>query len=180
MRLENYYVVKRDIDEYGDEYDTLDFIKANVFDKQEILDKDYEYYSITHCWEEYDGTFEEEEIFLYQNDEVEIDDENLMAEEDLEDSKEEFANGTTLAQLKNMTKEELIDTIREIDTMWNYECGCNKQLVETQNKNERLKILLANALTTLEENGFGGQSFCKIELGITEEEYKEIMGENNE
>lgn len=91
MRLDNYYVVKLDIDDCGEEYSTLDFIKANVFDKQSILDKDYEYYSIIHCWENYDGTFEEEEIFLYQNNEVEIDEENLMAE-DLKNSKVETQN----------------------------------------------------------------------------------------
>lgn len=175
MRLRDYYIVKKDIDDDGDEYDTLNFIiKAKVFDKQEILDKYYEYYSIKHCWEEYDGTFEEEEIFLYQNDEVEIDDENLMAEEDLEDSKEKFANGKTLGQLKKMTKEELIETIREIDTMWNYECGCNKQLVETQNKNERYKILLYNYICYVESELGITEIEQAEEMGITAEEYKEI------
>lgn len=45
------------------------------------------------------------------------------------------------------------------------------------NKVDRLEILLANALTILEENGFGGESFAVTELGMTHKEYKEIMGE---
>lgn len=44
---------------------------------------------------------------------------------------------------------------------------------------ERLEILLCNALVVLEENGFGGKSFAMEELGMTEEEYIEIMGEED-
>ena len=169
MRLQNYYVERTDIDDVGEEYDNLDF-----FDQDRILSEDWDYYSITHCWENHDGTFEEEEIFLYQNNKVEIDEENLISEEDLEESKEEFANGKQLWQLKKMSKEELIETIREIDKMWNYECGCNKQLVETQNKNERYKILLYNYICYVESELGITEIEQAEEMGITAEEYKEI------
>lgn len=56
----------------------------------------------------------------------------------------------------------------------------NKQRSKAEQKAERYKILLINALILLEENGFGGESFAIDELGITHEEYKEIMGDNEE
>lgn len=67
--------------------------------------------------------------------------------------------------------------LEEVQGQYAYECECNKQFVETQNKCERLKILLINALTILEEEGFGGGSFAVEQLGMTEKEYNEIMGE---
>lgn len=83
-----------------------------------------------------------------------------------------------------LTKEQLIDLLKEtqikleeVEGQFAYECECNKQFVETQNKCERYKILLINALVILEENGFGGENFAINEIGITSKEYKEIMGE---
>lgn len=74
-------------------------------------------------------------------------------------------------------KEELKLRLEELEGQYAYECECNKQFVETQNKCERYKILLINALILLEENGFGGDSFAINEIGITSKEYREIMGE---
>lgn len=45
--------------------------------------------------------------------------------------------------------------------------------------NERLKILLSNAIIMLEDKGeleMGWTECHEFELGITEEEYNEIMG----
>ena len=53
----------------------------------------------------------------------------------------------------------------------------NKQRSKAEQKAERYKILLINALILLEENGFGGESFAINEIGITSKEYREIMGE---
>ena len=53
----------------------------------------------------------------------------------------------------------------------------NKQRSKAEQKAERYKILLINALIMLEENGFGGESFAINEIGITSKEYREIMGE---
>lgn len=53
----------------------------------------------------------------------------------------------------------------------------NKQRSKAEQKAERYKILLTNALILLEENGFGGESFAINELGMTSKEYREIMGE---
>lgn len=53
----------------------------------------------------------------------------------------------------------------------------NKQRSKAEQKAERYKILLINALVLLEENGFGGESFAINEIGITSKEYREIMGE---
>lgn len=47
-----------------------------------------------------------------------------------------------------------------------------------ENENARLKTLIVNALVILEENGFGGKSFAINELGMTNNEYDKIMGEN--
>ena len=80
----------------------------------------------------------------------------------------------TKEQLKNI---ELATRLEEVESQYAYECECNKQFVETQKKCERLEILIVNALTLLEEQGFGGKSFAVAELGMTEQEYKNIMGE---
>lgn len=53
----------------------------------------------------------------------------------------------------------------------------NKQRSKAEQKAERYKILLINALILLEENGFGGENFAINEIGITSKEYSEIMGE---
>lgn len=53
----------------------------------------------------------------------------------------------------------------------------NKQRSKAEQKAERYKILLINALVLLEENGFGGENFAINEIGITSKEYREIMGE---
>lgn len=73
---------------------------------------------------------------------------------------------------------ELELKVEELEGLFGYECECNKQFVETQNECERLKILLTNALVVLEENGFGGKSFAMSEIGLTEKEYTNIMGDN--
>lgn len=41
-------------------------------------------------------------------------------------------------------------------------------------KNERLMVLLYNAIVCLEEQGYESEQL-KFELGITDEEYKEVM-----
>lgn len=51
-------------------------------------------------------------------------------------------------------------------------------IIETQNKYERLKILLINAYIMLEEEF--GKAIAMRELGMTEDEYKEIIQENME
>lgn len=43
-------------------------------------------------------------------------------------------------------------------------------------ENERLKTLLYNALVLLEENGAIMRTDLEEEVGITQEEYDEIMG----
>lgn len=43
---------------------------------------------------------------------------------------------------------------------------------------ERLKVLLSNALGMLEESLDGDMEYLMDELGITEEEYNEIMDNN--
>lgn len=40
--------------------------------------------------------------------------------------------------------------------------------------NERLMVLLYNAIVCLEEQGYEGEQL-KFDIGITEEEYKEVM-----
>ena len=164
MRLDNYYrlVKNENVEDFNDietPLNNIDLEELNEFNLVELL----------HFWENYDGSYENETIFKFENGKVLIDKQNLM-----ESNNEEFANGKTLGQLKKMTKEELIETIREIDTMWNYECGCNKQLVETQNKNERLKTLLYNYICYVESELGITEIEQAEEMGITAEEYKEI------
>lgn len=53
----------------------------------------------------------------------------------------------------------------------------NQILAMLNKQNARLQVLLTNALIILEENGFGGKSFAITEIGMTEKEYKNIMGE---
>lgn len=54
----------------------------------------------------------------------------------------------------------------------------NQILAMLNKQNARLRVLLTNALIILEENGFGGKSFSMKEIGLTEKEYKNIMGDN--
>ena len=75
----------------------------------------------------------------------------------LEESKEEFANGKQLWQLKKMSKEELIETIREIDEMWNYfdrqaeflesMAEACKSIIDLMGKENLLYINVANNLS---------------------------------
>lgn len=56
----------------------------------------------------------------------------------------------------------------------------NQILAMLNKQNARLQVLLTNALIILEENGFGGKSFAMSEVGLTEKEYKNIMGDNED
>lgn len=73
--------------------------------------------------------------------------------------------------------EELKARIEELEQQYGYECECNKQFVETQNKCERLGTLLYNAITCLEEEQvFDTHERLLNYLCMTEEEYIKIMG----
>lgn len=195
MRLENYYtlITKQMGLTRIDNYNKLDEILNNIpiDDKEEL--NEFDEIEILHNTEYYDGTFEEKTLYKWENGKVETLDEEitekLKEQNSLTQTKEikfdydEAEDGQTIEFViidnkKYIDLEYCKNKIDELQGQFDYECGCNKELVATQDKNERLKILLANALTILEENGFGGQSFCKDELGMTEEEYKEIMGDN--
>ena len=193
MRLENYYTLttKRD-GTTVDDYNTLTEALNNIpdLDNKEEL-SEYDYIEIAHSVEYYDGTYETTTLYLWENSKVKVlDDEitTMLAENSLWQTKDvkfdydEEEDGQTVEYVvidgkKYIDLEYHRNKVDELQGQFDYECGCNKELVATQDKNERLKILLANALTILEENGFGGQSFCQDELGMTEEEYKDIMGE---
>ena len=193
MRLENYYTLttKRD-GTTVDDYNTLTEALNNIpdLDNKEELNE-YDYIEIAHSVEYYDGTYETTTLYLWENGKVKVlDDEitTMLAENSLWQTKDvkfdydEEEDGQTVEYVvidgkKYIDLEYHRNRVDELQGQFDYECGCNKELVATQDKNERLKILLANALTILEENGFGGQSFCQDELGMTEDEYKEIMGE---
>lgn len=75
--------------------------------------------------------------------------------------------------------EELEAKIDELEAQFGYECECNKELVATQNANERLKVLLYNAMIFISEELYEDdeQKWFENMLGMTEKEYKEIMGE---
>lgn len=71
--------------------------------------------------------------------------------------------------------------IEELEGQLAYECECNKELVDTQNENERLKTLLYNALVWIDEdNGnFWDDDIDKHEwfekaIGITRAEMEQI------
>ena len=194
MRLENYYTLttKRGGTTIVDDYNTLTEALHNIpdLDSKEELNE-YDYIEIAHNVEYYDGTYETTTLYLWENSKVKVLDDGittLLAENSLWQTKDvkfdydEEEDGQTVEYVvidgkKYIDLEYHRNKVDELQGQFDYECGCNKELVATQDKNERLKILLANALTILEENGFGGQSFCQDELGMTEEEYKDIMGE---
>lgn len=194
MRLENYYILttKRGGTTIVDAYNTLAEALNNIpgLDNKGELNE-YDYIKIAHSVEYYDGTYETTTLYLWENGKVKVlDDEitTILAENSLWQTKDvkfdydEEEDGQSVEYVviddkKYIDLEYHRNKVDELQGQFDYECGCNKELVATQDKNERLKILLANALTILEENGFGGQSFCQDELGMTEEEYKDIMGE---
>lgn len=68
--------------------------------------------------------------------------------------------------------------LEEVQGQYAYECECNKQFVETQNKCERLSHLLWNALSCIEEEQIFDTHERMLDwLAMTEKEYNEIMGE---
>lgn len=78
---------------------------------------------------------------------------------------------------------ELELKVEELEEQFGYECECNKQFVETQNKCERLKTLLYNAITMLKDAYNIDDTLVSIEdtdlldeLGMTQEEYDKIIG----
>lgn len=142
MILDNYYrlVKNENVEDFNDietPLNNIDFEELNEFNLVELL----------HFWENYDGSYENETIFKFENGKVLIDKQNLM-----ESNNEEFTNSKTLGQLKKMTKE----------------------LIETQNKNERLKTLLYNYICYVESELGITEIEQAEEMGITAEEYKEI------
>ena len=86
----------------------------------------------------------------------------------------------TREQTKNR---ELEANVEELEGQYAYECECNKQFVETQNRCERLDILLNNVCAYLVELVGNDEEFMTAEhsdmcFGMTEEEHKKyIMGE---
>lgn len=84
----------------------------------------------------------------------------------------------TKEQLKNI---ELSTRVEELEGQYAYECECNKQFVETQNKCERLDTLLNNVCAYLAELLHQDDLTAEhsyVCFGMTEEEHKKyIMGE---
>ena len=73
--------------------------------------------------------------------------------------------------------------LEEVQGQYAYECECNKQFVETQNKCERLDVLLNNVCAYLVELVGNDEEFMTAEhsdicFGMTKEEHKKyIKGE---
>ena len=71
----------------------------------------------------------------------------------------------------------------ELEQQFTYECECNKQFVETQNKCERLDVLLNNVCAYLcelvsNDTDFFTEEHSKLFFDMTEDEHKKyILGE---
>lgn len=193
MRLENYYTLttKRGGTTIVDDYNTLTEALNNIpdLDNKEELNE-YDYIEIAHSVEYYDGTYETTTLYLWENSKVKVlDDEitTMLAENSLWQTKDvkfdydEEEDGQTVEYIvidgkKYIDLEYHRNKVDELQGQFDYECGCNKELVATQDKNERLNTLLFNAIVCL-ENDFDDIEQLLDELGMTKEEYKEIMGE---
>lgn len=194
MRLENYYTLTTKYFDKNqadyDEFDDLESLLSNI----DLNDaQEYQYIEITHTTECYDGTLEENTLYEYSNGKVQT-----MTKE----IKDELKEQNSLTQTKEITYDYDTDEdgvnaefviidgkkyieldycrnkLDELEGKFAYECECNKQFVETQDKKARFRILLANAITCLEEEQtFDTHDRLLDYLGMTQEEYNEIMGE---
>ena len=78
---------------------------------------------------------------------------------------------------------DLRQRIDELEAQFGYECECNKDLVATQNANERLDILLNNVCAYLcelcsHDEDFFTKEHSKQFFGMTAKEHKKyILGE---